>query len=237
MMSAERGASRHTIDAYRRDLAEYLKFLAQAGTSARSASAETVRSFLASLAHRELARSSAARKLSAVKQFHRFLHLESLAKGDPVAAVEGPKLGRPLPKIMSVKEVDRLLAAAKQAADTAARERKIRAVRLYCLIEVLYATGMRVSELLALPVSAAVSREQVLLVKGKGGRERLVPLNEAARKALQEYLTLRGGAAAGEGAAYLFSSHGEAGHLTRQHFGKELKALAAAAGSTTLMAP
>ena len=230
MMSAERGASRHTLSAYGRDLLDYTQFLAQAGMSARRARLEDVRAFLAKLSSRQLAKASAARKLSAVKQFHRFLLSEGLAKDNPVAIVEGPKLGRPLPKIMSVKEVDRLIGAAKNAAEKATGEKRFRAARLYCLIEVLYATGMRVSELLALPVSAATSKEQVLLVKGKGGRERLVPLNEAAKEALHMFLSLRKEAEVQREQVYLFASHGIAGHLTRQHLGQELKSLAVAAG-------
>jgi integrase/recombinase XerD len=229
MMSAERGASRNTLEAYGRDLADYASFLGQIGVSIKSAKIEDVRAFLAALAKRQLAKTSAARKLSAVKQFHRFLLSEGLAQHNPVSIVEGPKLGRPLPKIMSVDEVDRLIAAAKESADQASGEKKFRAVRLYCLIEVLYATGMRVSELLALPVSAANSNEQVLLVQGKGGRERLVPLNEAARTALKNFLSLRiGDQSSGEG--FLFASRGGSGHLTRQHLGQELKALATTAG-------
>ncbi|HYM99694.1 MAG TPA: site-specific tyrosine recombinase XerD [Aestuariivirgaceae bacterium] len=229
MMSAERGASRNTLEAYGRDVADYALFLGEIGVSIRSAKIEDVRAYLSALAKRQLAKTSAARKLSAVKQFHRFLLSEGLAKHNPVSIVEGPKLGRPLPKIMSVDEVDRLIAAAKESADQAAGEKKFRAIRLYCLIEVLYATGMRVSELLALPVSAANSNEQVLLVQGKGGRERLVPLNEAARTALKNFLSLRIDDQSG-GEGYLFASRGGSGHLTRQHLGQELKALARVAG-------
>jgi integrase/recombinase XerD len=230
MMSAERGASQNTLEAYRRDLNEYFSFLSRTGSNAGMASTETVRGFLSALSGRQLANTSAARKLSAVKQFHRFLLAEGLAKDDPTSIVEGPKLGRPLPKIMSIEEVDRLLTTAREAVAKGSEERKFRAARLYCLIEVLYATGMRVSEILSLRTEAAKSREQFLLIRGKGGRERLVPLNEAARDALKAFLSLRenGGKNGNEG--YLFSSHGGSGHLTRQRLGQELKALAAAAG-------
>jgi integrase/recombinase XerD len=228
MMSAERGASRNTLEAYQRDLDEYLSFLSRTGASARTANTETVRAFLGALSSRRLAKTSAARKLSAVKQFHRFLLAEGLAKDNPTSIIEGPKLGRPLPKIMSVEEVDRLIATAREAAAKASGNKKVRAARLYCLIEVLYATGMRVSEILNLRTEAAVSKEQFLLIKGKGGRERLVPLNEAARDALKEFLSLCENGGKHEG--YLFSSHGGSGHLTRQRLGQELKELAAAAG-------
>jgi integrase/recombinase XerD len=230
MMSAERGASRNTLEAYRRDLNEYLSFLNGAGLSVRTASTQTVRAFLSDLASRELAKTSAARKLSAVKQFHRFLLAEGLTKDNPTSIVEGPKLGRPLPKIMSIEEVDRLIAAARAAIGEGSGERKFRAARLYCLIEVLYATGMRVSEILSLKSAAAKSKEQFLLIKGKGGRERLVPLNEAAREALKSFLSLREDASEENDEGYLFSSYGGVGHLTRQRLGQELKALAAAAG-------
>jgi integrase/recombinase XerD len=230
MMSAERGASRNTLEAYRRDLNEYLIFLSGTGASARTASTQTVRAFLSALSNRQLAKTSAARKLSAVKQFHRFLLAEGAAKDNPTSIIEGPKLGRPLPKIMSIEEVDRLIATARGAIAQASGERKFRAARLYCLIEVLYATGMRVSEILSLKTEAAKSREQFLLIKGKGGRERLVPLNEAARDALKSFLALRAQASEGSDEGYLFSSYGGACHLTRQRLGQELKVLAAAAG-------
>src|SRR5687767_1875114 len=142
MMSAERGASRNTIEAYRRDLNEYLSFLTGRGSTARTANTETVRAFLSALHGRHLAKTSAARKLSAVKQFHRFLLAEGLSKDNPTSIVEGPKLGRPLPKIMSIEEVDRLIAKARDAIARASGDKKFRAARLYCLIEVLYATGM-----------------------------------------------------------------------------------------------
>jgi integrase/recombinase XerD len=232
MMSAERGASRHTLEAYGRDLAEYRKFLAGHGRSIGQADAADVRAFLAFLTTRRLAKTSAARKLSAVKQYHRFLLSEGLARENPASIIEGPKLGRPLPKIMSVEEVDRLIATAKKAAETGGGSKASKAARLYCLVEVLYATGLRVSELLALPVSAANSDERVLLIKGKGGRERLVPLNDAARAALKSFLELRRHDRGEKDSSYLFASHGGAGHLTRQHLGQELKALAARAGLT-----
>jgi integrase/recombinase XerD len=230
MMSAERGASRHTLEAYGRDLADYSTFLAKSGAAAKSATVDHVRAFLADLSKRELARTSTARKLSAVKQFHRFLVSEGLSQASPVTSVEGPKVGRPLPKILSVEEVDRLIGAARDAAEKEEGEAKFRALRLYCLIEVLYATGLRVSELLELRLAAASSREEVLTIKGKGGRERLVPLNEAARKALAEFLKLRQEVKGSSNNAFLFASKGQWGHLTRQHLGQELKALASAAG-------
>jgi integrase/recombinase XerD len=144
--------------------------------------------------------------------------------------LEGPKRGQTLPTVLSVAEVDRLLATARSARDDpeASPLARIRAARLTCLLETLYATGLRVSELVTLPVAAA-RRQQMLIVRGKGDKERMVPLNEAARDAMTDYLALL--AAAGRGTSkWLFPSFGESGHLTRQHFARELKELAVAAG-------
>src|SRR5581483_4432444 len=232
MLTAERGAASHTVDAYARDLSEFLAFLAAKGKTAGNASAEHLRAFLAALAKKGLAPTSRARKLSAIRQFFRFLLAEGMRSDDPSSAIDSPKLGRPLPKILSLEEVETLLktaeVAAARAADGAARRR---ALRLYALLETLYATGMRVSELLSLPRGVLAADDRVLTIKGKGGRERLVPLNDAAREALAAHLAaVREDAADGKGvSAWLFPSSGGE-HLTRQRFGQELKALAIAAG-------
>lgn len=230
MLAAERGAARNTIEAYERDLEDYLGFAASQGGPA-AATADDVRAYLVELSERGLKASSAARRLSAVRQFHRFLYTEGLAGTDPTAAIEGPRLGRPLPKVLSVAEVDKLIGTAQQMAEQeglspAARGR---AVRMRCLIEMLYATGLRVSELIALPLSAATTRERFLVVRGKGDKDRLVPLNEAARVAASAHLALLRERGAADG-RWLFPSDGESGHLTRQAFGRDLKSLAAAAG-------
>ena len=173
-----------------------------------------------------------ARRLSAIRQLYRFLYAEGRRADDPSAVIEGPKRGRALPKVLSIAEVDRLLAQARVGIDQADRSlpERLRAARLACLIEVLYATGLRVSELVALPVSAAERNARMLTVRGKGNKERLVPLNEAAKTAMRDYLALLSEAGRGQKAKWLFPSFGEAGHLTRQHFARELKTLAAAAG-------
>ena len=146
--------------------------------------------------------------------------------------IEGPKRGRSLPKVLSIAEVDRLLAAARAGIDQTDQpgSERLRAARLACLIEVLYATGLRVSELVALPMSAAERNARMLAVRGKGNKERLVPLNEAAKTAMRDYLALLAEAGRHQQSKWLFPSFGEAGHLTRQHFARELKALAAGAG-------
>ncbi len=234
MMAAERGAAVNTLAAYRRDLEDYVGFLARHQCDPAEATPALVRSYLASLEQQGLKASSAARRLSAVRQFHRFLYLEGYAAADPAAATAGPKRGRSLPKILSVDEVDRLLAAARAACEDpkASDLARRRALRLRCLLEFLYATGLRVSELVALPRIAAKTRERFLIVRGKGGRERLVPLTEAARAAAKAYLAALETSEKAP-SPWLFPAESAAGHLTRQAFGRDLKAVAAAAGLRT----
>jgi integrase/recombinase XerD len=231
MLAAERGASKNTLDAYRRDLDDYLAYLREAGSAPDRTTAATVRGFMASLEERGLKATSAARRLSAVRQFHKFLYVEGYAPVDPTAAVSAPKRGRILPKVLSVDQVDRLLQVAKEGAEHAETppSERLRASRMVCLLELLYATGLRVSELIALPRSAAKTRERFLVVRGKGAKERLVPLTEAAREAARSYLALseQQGKAAGP---WLFPADSESGHLTRQAFARDLKSVAAAAG-------
>jgi integrase/recombinase XerD len=231
MLAAERGAAANTLQAYRRDLDDYFAFLAETKVGALAAGAATIRAFMASLDERGLKASSAARRLSAVRQFHKFLYAEGYAGADPTAAVEGPKRGRALPKVLSVDHVDRLLAVAKEAAENAdaSPAERLRGARMHCLLELLYASGLRVSELVALPRSAALAKDRVLIIRGKGGRERLVPLTEAARSAARTYLALLQQQGR-TGGPWLFPADSEAGHLTRQAFARDLKAAAAAAG-------
>ena len=233
MLMAERGAAEKTIEAYTRDLSEFLAFLATKRKTELDASADSVRAYLAQLSRKGLAATSRARKLSAMRQFFRFLLAEGLRGDDPCSAIDGPKLGRPLPKLLSFAEVEALLETAAQGVEQAGDgSPKRRALRLYALLETLYATGLRVSELLGLPRGVLVSDDRVLTIKGKGGRERLVPLNDSARKALADHLA---GLSADESqgkarSPWLFPSRSGAQHLTRQRFGQELKALALAAG-------
>jgi len=231
MLAAERGAAANTLAAYRRDLDDFSAYLARTGGSIATAGSDHLRAYLARLAQRGMKASSVARRLSATRQLYRFLFAEGYRKDDPAAALEGPKRGQALPKILSVAEVDSLLAAARTAmtGETVPPAERLRAARLNCLIEVLYATGLRVSELVALPASAARRSERMLIVRGKGGRERMVPLNDAAKRAMADYLALMGAAERGE-SRWLFPSFGESGHLTRQHFARDLKTLAAACG-------
>ncbi|KFG66769.1 site-specific tyrosine recombinase XerD [Microvirga sp. BSC39] len=231
MLAAERGASKNTLDAYRRDLDDYLSFLAEAGAQPDSATSTTVRGFMASLEERGLKASSAARRLSAVRQFHKFLYVEGFAPADPTATVSAPKRGRALPKVLSVAEVDRLLQVASEGIThpQATQPERLRAARMTCLLELLYATGLRVSELMALPKSAAKTRDRFLVVRGKGAKERLVPLTDAAREAARTYLALLEEQKKAKG-PWLFPADSESGHLTRQAFARDLKAVAGAAG-------
>jgi integrase/recombinase XerD len=229
MLAAERGASVNTLDAYRRDLAGFAADLSAAGQSVASAASDDLRAHLGRLAKRGLATASVARRLSAIRQLYRFLYAEGHRADDPAAVLDGPKRGRSLPKVLSVKQVDDLLAAARAAMNAEPLPERLRAARLACLIEVLYATGLRVSELVALPEAAARRDQRMLVVRGKGGRERLVPLNDAAKHIMADYLALRTEAKL-EKSRWLFPSFGESGHLSRQHFARELKSLAAAAG-------
>jgi integrase/recombinase XerD len=231
MQAAERGAGKNTLDAYRNDLADLVAHLRAAGSTIAGADTDDLRGFLDGLAERGFKASSLARRLSAVRQLYRFLYAEGKRGDDPAAVLEGPKRGRNVPKVLSIAEVDGLLAQARKAMEDAQQPpaQRLRAARLLCLLEVVYATGLRVSELVALPAAAARRDQRMLVVRGKGGKERMVPLNQAAKRAMDEYLKLRAEAKL-EKSKWLFPSFGEQGHLTRQHFARELKALGASSG-------
>lgn len=234
MLAAERGAAHNTLEAYRRDIESFTHFLERTGHDLAAARKEHVTGYMAHLARAGLASSSRARQLSSIRQFFGFLVREGQISEDPTVGVRGPQLALPLPKTLSVAEVDRLLdAAVRRVEGTSGRERAT-ALRLHCLVELLYATGLRVSELVSLPRSVLDGDARVLQIRGKGGRERLVPLNAPARSALDRYLTM--GRDPEEGLSpmlkskWLFPSKSAQGHLTRQRFGQELKDLAEMAG-------
>ncbi len=197
MLAAERGAGINTLAAYRNDLADLSAHLRAGGGGIFAATTDDLRGFLAGLSERGFKPSSLARRLSALRQLYRFLYAEGKRGDDPAAVLEGPKRGRVVPKVLSIAEVDTLLGEARRAAEDAEQSpaARLRAARLLCLLEVVYATGLRVSELVALPASAARRDQRMLVVRGKGGRERLVPLNQAAKRAMTEYLALRAAAA------------------------------------------
>ena len=230
MMSAERGASINTLSAYRHDLLDFHGWLAGRGKDARRAARDDVRAYLAGLAQSGIAGSSQARRLSALRQFFGFLYGDGVRPDDPTVAIDAPKRGRPLPKTLSREDMDLLC-------ETAARKAEANAegVRLLCIVEMLYASGLRVSELATLPLAAVRNRDGVLLVKGKGGKERLAPLNPSARTAIERWLQVRDGfLPRGErrrpAERFLFPSRAAESHLTRRRLHQMLKALALEAG-------
>ncbi len=232
MMSAERGAAKNTLASYERDLTDYGVFLAGRGASVMTGTAQHVQSHIAALATSGLSTSSQARHLSAIRQFHKFLFAEGIRGDDPSSTVDSPKLGRPLPKIMSVEEVDRLITMAETdaVAENGTTSKRIRASRLYCLIELLYATGLRVSELVSLSAASANVSGRFLTVVGKGNKERIVPLSEKAKSAIGVYFAqMQQGGKSIDG-KFLFPANSQVGHFTRQAFARDLKALAARAG-------
>ncbi|WP_035669497.1 site-specific tyrosine recombinase XerD [Bradyrhizobium liaoningense] len=238
MLAAEQGAGPNTLDAYRRDLTDFSEFLGRVGHNFVDAETQTLRDYLADLEIRGFKSTSVARRLSAMRHLYRFLLNERIRGDDPAAILSGPKRGRGLPKVLSIADVDRMLRRAKELseAEDASPSKRLRALRFYCLLEVLYATGLRVSELVALPRSAAKRDARMIVVRGKGNKERLVPLNEASRQAMADYLAATEAAKTEKkkdslaASKWLFPSFGESGHLTRQHFARDLKELAVASG-------
>lgn len=240
MLSAERGAAQNTLDSYERDLTDFAVYATKLGKTAAEADVDAVRGYLQQIQEAGLAASTAARRLSALRQYYKFLYSEGVRTDDPCSVIDSPQRERPLPKILSEEEVDKLL-------DTAWRRSKEgtdpEGVRLHCLMEILYATGLRVSELVELPQSAAIAatraNDPVLYIRGKGGRERMVPLNSKASEAIGLYMKTRArfvprfdgqGHEPPETGRFLFPSRGREGHLTRQRFGQLLKDLSREAG-------
>ncbi len=224
MIAAERGGSINTIEAYRRDLEDYASFLKRRRRAIEAGSATDLRAYLGALDAAGLSPRTAARRLSALRQFHRFLYAEGIRGDDPTGAVDGPKLGRPLPKVLEEAEVGRLL-------DAAAALDGAEGLRLMAMLELLYGTGLRVSELVGLRLQALKRDATTLLIRGKGDKERVVPLTEPAMAALKAYLAAREGfLSRGQPSPWLFPSRGATGHLTRQRFAQMLKELSAAAG-------
>ncbi len=224
MLAAERGAARLTLAAYRNDLVDLQGFLAASGVALEAAGTEELRRYFAALAKAQLAPRTAARRFSAFRQFYRFLLLEGRRSDDPTAALDAPRLGRPLPKLLAESEAAALIAAARAQPGP-------EGLRLVCLLELLYGAGLRVSELVSLPLAAARGDPRFLVIRGKGDKERLVPIGAAARDALTAYLAMRGHfLAEGETSPRLFPSRSAQGYLTRRRCGQLLKELAVSAG-------
>ncbi len=228
MLSAERGASENTLAAYRRDLEDANAFMKGGLAGAVS---QDIRSFLASLSAQGFAATTQARKLSALRQFFRFLYAEGQRSDDPSGVLDSPKKARSLPKTLSEAETGRLIDLARaEAANPPPGMELPSALRLYALVEVLYATGLRVSELVSLPVSVALRDERYFVVRGKGAKERLTPLSAPAQAAMRAWLEARNADPGLAESPYLFPARSESGFLPRQVFARDLKSLAARAG-------
>ncbi|CUH77136.1 tyrosine recombinase [Tropicibacter naphthalenivorans] len=230
-LAAERGAAANTLAAYERDLTHVEEWLTDQGRDFASAAKSDIEDYLVHCDTLGLSRATRARRLSAIKQLYRFAFDEGLREDNPAVQISGPGRDKRLPKTLSVEEVDRLLTSASAHGRTDADR-----ARNACLMQVLYATGMRVTELVSLPISAARGDPRMLLIRGKGGKERMVPLSPPARLALAEWLALRDEAEEaarlkGKAAsAFLFPSRGKAGHLTRHAFYMLIKEFAVEAG-------
>lgn len=235
MMSVERGASDNTLSSYRRDLEDAAEYLAARQGGLAGAGSSDIRAYLDDIATRGFAATSQARKLSALRQFFKFLYAEGLRQDDPTGTLDAPKKGRPLPKTMSEADTGRLLdrAAEEAEAEAPGSVASLTAKRLHALVEVLYATGLRVSELVGLPVAVALRDERFFVVRGKGGKERMVPLSDAARRAMRSWLAARNSVPDLAESPWLFPASSESGHLPRQVFARELKGLAARTGIAT----
>ncbi|MFC6488741.1 site-specific tyrosine recombinase XerD [Nitratireductor sp. GCM10026969] len=232
MMAAERGASDNTLVSYRRDLEDADAFLTGVEGGLAGASPAGVRAFISDMTARGFAATTQARKLSALRQFFKFLYAEGLRGDDPTGVLDSPKKGRPLPKTLSEAETERLLERAAEEGQAAAEgtPERLAAQRLATLLEVLYASGLRVSELVSLPVTVALRDERFFTVRGKGGKERIVPLSAKARAAVALWLQERARHPKLAESPWLFPAASESGHLPRQVFARELKGLAARAG-------
>jgi integrase/recombinase XerD len=227
MMSAERGAAENTLSSYRRDLEDASQ---QISGGLAAAAAADIRAYLDDIAARGFAPTSQARKLSAIRQFFKFLYAEGLRGDDPTGTLDSPKKGRPLPKTMSEADTGRLLDRAALEAGDGVNGDRLAALRLHALVEVLYATGLRVSELVGLPVTVAQRDDRFFMVRGKGDKERMVPLSAKARTAMRAWLAARKTVPAFADSPFLFPAAGDSGYLSRQVFARDLKGLAARAG-------
>lgn len=225
MLSAERGLAQNSLLAYRNDLADFSGFLTGRGDDAETVGIDALRLYMQGLSDQGMTAATAARRLSALRQFFKFLVQENIRKDDPAALLDAPKRARALPKLLSEDEVDRLLTEARTLRDDPAES-----ARLTALLEILYATGLRVSELVGLRWPPFGDDARFLVIRGKGSKERLVPLSEPARQAIEDYAGWRSDFIEGKTSPWLFPSRGDSGHLTRQRFGQLLKDLALQAG-------
>lgn len=224
MMAVERGASRNTLDAYGRDLRDLQTFLARRSVTPLDASVDDLRAYVGFLDETGLSASTAARRLAAMRQLYRFLYLEERRADDPTVSIDNPKRGSRLPRVLGEEDVRSLIETAYDGEDAEAR-------RIQLLMELVYGSGLRVSELIGMPLSALSADRSTIRICGKGGKERVIPIGRAARAALEAWLPLRDGLVRRPlEARFLFPSRGRLGHLTRQRFAQLLKDLAIRAG-------
>ena len=234
MLAAERGAAANTLESYRRDLANFTAFTKTRKREPEKADTAMIRKYFTQLSSRGMAPGTSARHLSALRQFYKFLASEGLRKDNPCATIDSPRLGRPLPKYLNEAEVETLI-------ETALAHPGPEGLRLRALLEILYATGLRVSELVDMPLTALIQDDQMLVIRGKGGKERMVPLGGPASRAIADYRDVRSGFIPVKGtnksgkkikadSKWLFPSRAKQGHLTRARFAQILKELAIEAG-------
>ncbi len=232
MMSAERGAAQNTLASYKRDLDDARAFMKRRGVALTEAASADLSAYLSNLAAQGFETSSQARRLSSLRQFYKFLYAENLRGDDPSGIIDAPKKNRPLPKILNEDTVGKMLTLAAEEAQRPGPGQTDR-LRMAALLELLYATGMRVSELVSLPARVLNGEGRFLLIKGKGNKERMVPLSRPAIAALDAYgAALKADAASKDGpdSPWLFPARSKEGYLPRQVFARDLKALAARAG-------
>jgi integrase/recombinase XerD len=232
MLAAERGAAANTLDAYQRDLADYLDHIGEAGKTGDTAAIEDIRRYMQALSARDYKPATIARRLSAVRQFHGFLYAEGMRSDNPTVTLEGPRKATSLPKVLSVEDVDRLLAQVQGEVEKAGKSARgqVLALRLAAMMELLYATGLRVTELVALPLQSFAAAKDGLMVRGKGGKERLVLLTGAAKKAVLAYRAALMETGEHRGSRFLFPADSDLGHVPRQVFARDLKRLAGSSG-------
>ncbi len=230
--SIENAASDNTLAAYRADLDLYVGFLSGRGRGLLDAATEDVEDFVAGLAAEGYAAATQARRLSAVRQLHKFLYAEGRRTDDPTARVDRPRTRRPLPKVLSVDEVGRLMDATAATAGEPVEDQAeaLRRARFWAMLETLYASGLRVSELVSLPAGAIREATSAITVRGKGAKDRLVPIGDTARTAVLSYRHLLKASGRHAGSPFLFPANSETGHVTRQSFARELKDAAARLG-------
>lgn len=224
MMSVERGAAANTLDAYRRDLEDLDAFLTRRGAAIATAGASDLSAYMRALADAGMATRTQARRLSCLRQFYGFVYAEGWRRDDPTSRIDAPRLGRVLPKVLGEADVDALLAAARALPPP-------QGVMMTALLELLYATGLRVSELVGLPYAAVARDPDMMVVRGKGDKERLVPLSDPARRAVKDWLVVRAERLGKKKPSrWLFPGPGKSGHLTRSAFARHLLRIGMAAG-------